>query len=144
MLTVMVSRAVAQDPGIQAAQLATPDGDAGGPTSERSDESGSPAGESDDDTKRSTGGAVPDDLLSLCAVAPKFSVRSGNYSSAVTVRLKDRTRGAVIYYTTDGWTPTTASTPYIGPITIDATTSLQAIAIAPNGGAAESPLPFTR
>src|SRR5580704_3629613 len=48
--------------------------------------------------------------------------------------MKDSTRGAVIYYTTDGWTPTAASTRYIGPITIDSTTTLQAIAISPYGG----------
>ena len=53
---------------------------------------------------------------------------------AVTVKIKDSTRGAVIYYTTDGWTPTAASTRYMGPITIDSTTTLQAIAISPYGG----------
>ncbi len=70
-----------------------------------------------------------------CAAAkPKFSVKPGAYSAAVTLKIKDSTRGAVIYYTTDGWTPTAASTRYIGPITIDATTTLQAIAISPYGG----------
>jgi hypothetical protein len=38
---------------------------------------------------------------------------------------------AVIYYTTDGWTPTNASPRYSGPITINATTRLQAVAIVP-------------
>jgi Chitobiase/beta-hexosaminidase C-terminal domain len=65
------------------------------------------------------------------AAKPKFSVKPGVYSSAKTVKIKDRTRGAIIYYTTDGWTPTTASVRYTGPITIDSTMTLQAIAIAP-------------
>ena len=68
------------------------------------------------------------------AAKPKFSVKPGAYSKAVTLKLKDSTRGAVIYYTTDGWTPTAESTRYIGPITIDSTTTLQAIAISPYGG----------
>jgi hypothetical protein len=48
------------------------------------------------------------------------------------VRIKCATHYAVIYYTTNGWTPTTASRRYKGPILINATTQLQAIAIAPN------------
>ena len=68
------------------------------------------------------------------AAKPKLSVKPGAYSKAVTVKLKDSTRGAVIYYTMDGWTPTAQSTRYIGPITIDSTTTLQAIAISPYGG----------
>ena len=68
-----------------------------------------------------------------CCIAtkPKFSVKPGSYDSPVTVKLTDKTRGAIIYYTTDGWTPTAASNRYLGPITINTTTTLQAIAIAP-------------
>jgi len=62
---------------------------------------------------------------------PKFSVKPGNYDSPVIVKLTDKTRGAIIYYTTDGWTPTAASNRYLGPIAINTTTTLQAIAIAP-------------
>ena len=62
---------------------------------------------------------------------PKFSVKPGSYSSVLTVKIRDNTRGAIIYYTTDGWTPTAESTRYTGPITIDSTSTLQAIAIAP-------------
>jgi len=62
---------------------------------------------------------------------PKFSVKPGAYSSALRVKIRDASRTAVIYYTTDGWTPTAESTRYTGPITIDSTTTLQAIAIAP-------------
>jgi hypothetical protein len=59
-------------------------------------------------------------------------LKSGKYSSPVTVRLKTLTRGAVIHYTTDGWTPTDDSPRYTGPLTISSTTKLQAIAVAPN------------
>ena len=67
------------------------------------------------------------------ALPPKFSVKPGKYSAPVTVRLTPRTRGTYIYYTTDGWTPTAASTRYRGPIVIDASTTLNAIAISPEG-----------
>lgn len=67
------------------------------------------------------------------ALPPKFSVKSGHFTGPVTVRLTDATRRVYIYYTTDGWTPTTSSTRYRGPIVIDATTTLNAIAVAPDG-----------
>ena len=62
---------------------------------------------------------------------PTFSVKPGTYSGTTTVKIRDKTRGAVIYYTTDGWTPTTASKRYTGPVTIDSTTTLNAMAIRP-------------
>ena len=67
----------------------------------------------------------------VATMQPSISVKSGKYQSPVTVRLKTPTRGAIIYYTTDGWTPTALSNRYTGPITIDATTTLQAIALVP-------------
>jgi hypothetical protein len=63
---------------------------------------------------------------------PKFSVKPGTYASPTKIKLTDSTRGAIIYYTTDGWTPTTSSRRYMGPITISSDTTLQAIAVAPN------------
>lgn len=68
---------------------------------------------------------------SYFAAAPRFSKKTGSYRPGTTVRLKDSTRGAVMYYTTDGWTPTTRSHRYAGPIKLDSSTVLQAIAIAP-------------
>lgn len=65
------------------------------------------------------------------AAPPRFSLKTGSYRRGKTVRLKDSTRGAVMYYTTDGWTPTTRSERYVGPITLTSTTMLQAIAVAP-------------
>jgi hypothetical protein len=43
------------------------------------------------------------------------------------VMMTDATPGAVIYYTTDGTTPTTKSTLYTGPITVTKTEVIEAI-----------------
>jgi hypothetical protein len=73
------------------------------------------------------------DFPVCCALAakPKFSVKSGTYDSPQKVKITDSARGAIIYYTTDGWTPTAASNRYMGPITVSSSTLLQAVAIAP-------------
>jgi Chitobiase/beta-hexosaminidase C-terminal domain len=62
---------------------------------------------------------------------PKFSVKPGKYAKPTTVKITDASRGAVIYYSTDGWTPTVNSPRYRGPILVDSTMTLEAIAIAP-------------
>ena len=63
---------------------------------------------------------------------PQFSVKSGGLKTGTTVSISCPTKNAVIYYTTTGWTPTTSSRRYTGPVTLLATTQLQAIAVAPN------------
>lgn len=72
--------------------------------------------------------------IPYAALKPRFSVKPGTYSQAMAVRMTDGTRGAIIYYTTDGWTPTVNSNRYLGPVAITSTTTLQAIAIVPYGG----------
>ena len=67
---------------------------------------------------------------------PTFSPAGGTYSAAQTVMLSDATSGATIYYTTNGTTPTTASTVYSAPLTVSATTTIQAL--AGSSGAASS------
>ncbi|HTW79622.1 MAG TPA: Ig-like domain repeat protein, partial [Terracidiphilus sp.] len=64
--------------------------------------------------------------------APQFSISSGSYSYGQTVTISDSTTGTVIYYTTDGSPPTTASALYTGPITLTSIPSetLSAIAVA--------------
>jgi hypothetical protein len=63
---------------------------------------------------------------------PDFSVKSGAVDAGTKVRIKCETHYATIYYTTNGWTPTTQSAKYTGPIPINSTTHLQAIAVGPN------------
>jgi hypothetical protein len=65
------------------------------------------------------------------AAAPTFSPAVGTYTSAQNVTITDNTAGAVIYYTTNGTTPTAASTLYAGAISVSSTETIEAIAIAP-------------
>src|ERR1700730_2438233 len=117
--------ALAQDPGMQAAQQATQ-------AAQQANDQAIRDAQLASQTAQQSMQTTP--LYCCFAAKPKFSVKPGAYSKAVTLKLKDSTRGAVIYYTMDGWTPTAESTRYVGPITIDSTTTLQAIAISPHGG----------
>jgi hypothetical protein len=61
---------------------------------------------------------------------PTFSPGTETYTSVQTVTISDTTGGATIYYTTNGTTPTTASSVYSTPITISVSQTLEAFAIA--------------
>lgn len=65
--------------------------------------------------------------------APRFQQQPGTEPGTVVVRIEDPSRGASIFYTTDGWTPTAASERYVGPITIRQNVTLQAIAMVAGG-----------
>jgi hypothetical protein len=68
--------------------------------------------------------------LILPAAIPAISPASGTYTSAQSVTITDTTTGAAIYYTNDGTTPTTNSTPYTGAFTVSSSVTIQAIAVA--------------
>jgi hypothetical protein len=61
---------------------------------------------------------------------PTFSPAAGTYGSTQSVSIADSVSGATIYYTTDGTTPSTSSSQYIGTIPITGTTTINAIATA--------------
>jgi hypothetical protein len=61
---------------------------------------------------------------------PTISLGTGTYTVSQPVTIADTTAGAVIYYTTNGSTPTTSSTVYSKPLTLSATETLKTIAVA--------------
>lgn len=63
---------------------------------------------------------------------PIFSPTSGTGPAPYTVSIRSLTHYATIYYTTNGWTPTTQSAKYTGPIPIHSKIHLEAIAVGPN------------
>jgi hypothetical protein len=72
-------------------------------------------------------------LNSQVPSAPSFSPKPGTFQGVIPpVTITDGTKSAVIYFTTDGSTPTHKSQRYTGPISLSATTTLKAIAIAPS------------
>lgn len=69
---------------------------------------------------------------------PAALTPDGTYDDVETLGIELSAEGA-IYYTTDGQVPTTASTPYSGPITVDKTTIIRAISVE-EGGLPSRPL----
>jgi streptogramin lyase len=68
----------------------------------------------------------------LTVATPMISAPSGTYNNSLTITITETTPGATVYYTANGAAPTTASAVYTGPITVGNSTTIQAIAIAPN------------
>ena len=64
------------------------------------------------------------------ATAPTFSPAGGTYTSAQTVTISDATPGASIYYTRNGSAPTTSSALYTGAIIVNASETINAMAVA--------------
>jgi len=62
--------------------------------------------------------------------SPTFTPAAGTYSTAQSVALSCATSGATIYYTVDGSQPTTASSVYSAPISVTASETVKAMAVA--------------
>jgi len=61
------------------------------------------------------------------AATPTFSPSGGTFTAAQSITISDTTAGAMIYYSTNGTTPTT---PYTGPIMVSNSENITAIAVA--------------
>jgi Chitobiase/beta-hexosaminidase C-terminal domain len=133
LVTALSPALLAQDPGTMAAQQATQQ--AIQAAQQANQDAMRQAQQANEDAARASQQASQNaqQLAHICppAAKPNFSVKGGAFTKPVTVKIRENTRGAVVYYTTDGWTPTTDSTRYTGPIAITSTTTLQAIAVAP-------------
>lgn len=66
------------------------------------------------------------------AIAPVFSPKAGTYDSVQYVGITSGTPGATIRYTIDGREPNVSSAVYYGPVTLRATTTIKAMAFAPD------------
>ena len=69
-------------------------------------------------------------LVTQTAATPTFTPGGGSYASVQSVTISSTTTGATIYYTTDGTTPTANSNVYASPITVTASETIKAIAVA--------------
>jgi hypothetical protein len=61
---------------------------------------------------------------------PVSNVSTGVYESTQNIQLSSATSGAAIYYTTDGTTPTSASSIYSAPFSVSSTTLIRTFAVA--------------
>ncbi len=68
-------------------------------------------------------------LTALVPAAPSFSPAAGTYTSDQQVTLSDNTPGVTLYYSTNGSSSSATWTAYSGPISVNATTTLSAMAI---------------
>ncbi|WP_058188101.1 chitobiase/beta-hexosaminidase C-terminal domain-containing protein [Terracidiphilus gabretensis] len=126
-LSSAVSVACAQDPGMMAAQQAM---DAAQQANQQAMQASQQASQQAmQDAQNAAQNQAPAVAMTR---APKFSSGSGKLTTGTLVRITSPSHYATIYYTTDGWSPTTKSKKYTGPVKISHDTVLQAMAIAPN------------
>ena len=88
-------------------------------------------------TQNNDNGGTVSFLYKSAVPMPVFSLAAGTYTEPQTVTVSCSDAEAIICYTTDGTDPTANSTVYSGPITIESTTVLKAVAIAVDGEASK-------
>ncbi|USG65059.1 chitobiase/beta-hexosaminidase C-terminal domain-containing protein [Brevibacillus ruminantium] len=80
-----------------------------------------------------TDSAVMSESYTIAAMpqvaTPTANPAGGEVEAGTTVTLSSATAGATIYYTTDGSTPTTSSSEYSDPITVNSAVTIKAIAV---------------
>jgi len=72
----------------------------------------------------------------VIVATPAISPAGGTFKYAQTVTITDLTAGAIIYYTSDGTTPTASSTKYTAPVSVASSLNLSAVAV--EGGASSA------
>ena len=82
-------------------------------------------------------------ISSVAVTAPVISPGTGTYPVQQNVAITDSTSGTKIYYTTDGTTPTAASTLYAGLILVKNPGTISAIAVSSAGTSAVSAATYT-
>jgi hypothetical protein len=87
--------------------------------------------------RSSANSGVEIDVIVPHASRPVLTPGSGTYRIPQYISISDSTSNAMIYYTLDGTTPTTASLVYESPIKISRTETVKAVAVA--RGYASSP-----
>src|SRR5207237_9065888 len=83
-------------------------------------------------TPDGTGTYSASDSTQQQAATPVISLATGTFTSPQSVTISDATSGSSIFYTLDGSQPTTSSTRYTGSLSVSSTTTIKAIATAPN------------
>jgi hypothetical protein len=76
-----------------------------------------------------SGGSSAAATPAVTVATPSISIPTGTYTSAQQVTLTDSTPGSTIYYTTNGAVPSVSSTLYQQPISITASSTIEAIAV---------------
>jgi hypothetical protein len=74
-----------------------------------------------------SGNVTSTTITPVTSIAPTISPAGGAISAATTVTLADSGSNHSIYYTTDGSNPTTSSTLYTGPFSVNAGTTVKTI-----------------
>jgi hypothetical protein len=80
-------------------------------------------------------------VIQNSVATPIFSPAAGVYTSAQSVTISDTTSNATIYYTTNGTSPTSSSTKYVGPVLVNTTETLAAVGVVagePNSAVASA------